>query len=202
MTVLVPNTDEEARRRLPATGDGARLTWSDENIHMVREAAGGERRRSREQFDTRLIRDEISAPRGCCAAARRAALSVSALVLPGRLRVGDRRRGGDGEPRSRRRSRRARSPTRSTFANWPLYIEEDRGTLKEFEKKYGAKVKYVEEINDNAEFFGKVRQQYDRGDSGGATSTWSPTGWPARMIRLGYVQKFDHGAACPTRTRT
>src|SRR5687767_7004229 len=44
-------------------------------------------------------------------------------------------------------------------ANWPLYIEEDRGTLKEFEKEYGAKVKYVEEVNDNTEFFGKVRQQ-------------------------------------------
>ena len=39
MTVLVPNTDEEARRRLPAAGDAARLTWSDENIHMVREPA-------------------------------------------------------------------------------------------------------------------------------------------------------------------
>jgi spermidine/putrescine transport system ATP-binding protein len=39
MTVLVPNTDEEARHRLPAAGDGARLTWSDENIHMVKEAA-------------------------------------------------------------------------------------------------------------------------------------------------------------------
>jgi spermidine/putrescine transport system ATP-binding protein len=37
MTVLVPNTDEEARQRLPAAGDGARLTWSDENIHMVKE---------------------------------------------------------------------------------------------------------------------------------------------------------------------
>jgi spermidine/putrescine transport system ATP-binding protein len=37
MTVLVPNTDEEARRRLPAAGDPARLTWSAENIHMVRE---------------------------------------------------------------------------------------------------------------------------------------------------------------------
>jgi spermidine/putrescine transport system ATP-binding protein len=37
MTVLVPNTDEEARRRLPAAGDAARLTWSAENIHIVRE---------------------------------------------------------------------------------------------------------------------------------------------------------------------
>src|SRR5687767_7893790 len=39
MTVLVPNTHEEARRRLPATGDGARLAWSDDNIHMVRDPA-------------------------------------------------------------------------------------------------------------------------------------------------------------------
>ncbi|MGH2762787.1 MAG: ABC transporter ATP-binding protein [Thermoleophilaceae bacterium] len=37
LTVLVPNTDEEARRRLPAAGDAARLTWSDDNIHIVRE---------------------------------------------------------------------------------------------------------------------------------------------------------------------
>jgi spermidine/putrescine transport system ATP-binding protein len=43
MTVLVPNTDEEARRRLPAAGDGARLTWSAENIHMVKEASEIER---------------------------------------------------------------------------------------------------------------------------------------------------------------
>ncbi len=42
MTVLVPNADEEARRRLPATGDRAQLTWADESIHIVREPAGGE----------------------------------------------------------------------------------------------------------------------------------------------------------------
>src|SRR3954464_5354243 len=37
MTVLVPNADAEARRDLPAAGDDARLSWSDENIHIVRE---------------------------------------------------------------------------------------------------------------------------------------------------------------------
>jgi spermidine/putrescine transport system ATP-binding protein len=40
MTVLVPNADAEARRDLPAAGDGARLSWSDENIHIVREGQG------------------------------------------------------------------------------------------------------------------------------------------------------------------
>ena len=39
MTVLVPNADADARRDLPATGDAARLTWADENIHIVRGAA-------------------------------------------------------------------------------------------------------------------------------------------------------------------
>jgi spermidine/putrescine transport system substrate-binding protein len=77
------------------------------------------------------------------------------------------------------------------MANWPLYIEEDRGTLKEFEQEYGAKVKYVEEVNDNTEFFGKVRQQYDRGDSGGRDIHVVTDWMAARMIRLGYVQRFD-----------
>ena len=39
MTVLVPNTDEEARQRLPAAGDAARLTWADNNIHVVMDPA-------------------------------------------------------------------------------------------------------------------------------------------------------------------
>jgi spermidine/putrescine transport system substrate-binding protein len=75
------------------------------------------------------------------------------------------------------------------FSNWPLYI--DRSVLKDFQKKYGTKVKYTEEINDNSEFFGKVRQQLDRGQSGGR-DLFAPTDWMAgRMIRLGYVQKLD-----------
>jgi spermidine/putrescine transport system ATP-binding protein len=40
MTVLVPNADAEARRDLPGAGDAARLSWSDENIHIVREGQG------------------------------------------------------------------------------------------------------------------------------------------------------------------
>jgi spermidine/putrescine transport system substrate-binding protein len=80
------------------------------------------------------------------------------------------------------------------MANWPLYIEEDRGTLKEFEEEYGAKVKYVEEVNDNTEFFGKVRQQYAQGQSGGRDIHVVTDWMAARMMRLGYVQKFDKSA--------
>jgi spermidine/putrescine transport system substrate-binding protein len=79
-------------------------------------------------------------------------------------------------------------------ANWPLYIDEKHETLKKFQDKYGTKVKYVEEVNDNAEFFGKVRQQYARGDSGGR-DIHVVTDWMAgKMIQLGYVEKLDHAA--------
>jgi spermidine/putrescine transport system substrate-binding protein len=77
------------------------------------------------------------------------------------------------------------------FANWPAYIDEKRSALPKFQDKYGTKVKYVEEINDNDQFFGKVRQQYAQGTSGGR-DIHVVTDWMAeRMIRLGYVQKFD-----------
>jgi spermidine/putrescine transport system substrate-binding protein len=83
------------------------------------------------------------------------------------------------------------------FANWPYYMDvkgKRHPTLDEFEKKYPTNVKYVEEINDNVEFFGKVRQQYARGDSGGR-DLHVVTDWMcARMKRLGYVQKLDKSA--------
>jgi ABC-type Fe3+/spermidine/putrescine transport system ATPase subunit len=42
MTVLVPNTDEAARQRMPGAGARVRLAWANEHIHMVRDAEGGE----------------------------------------------------------------------------------------------------------------------------------------------------------------
>src|SRR3954467_3690121 len=52
------------------------------------------------------------------------------------------------------------------FSNWPLYIDPKRKGLKEWEQAHpGAHVTYVEETNDLGEFFGKVRQQLQRGES-------------------------------------
>jgi spermidine/putrescine transport system substrate-binding protein len=84
-----------------------------------------------------------------------------------------------------------------TFSNWPYYMDvkgKRYPTLDKFHKEYGTKVKYVEEINDNVEFFGKVRQQYAQGDSGGR-DLHVVTDWMAnRMKQLGYVQKLDKSA--------
>ena len=77
------------------------------------------------------------------------------------------------------------------MANWPLYIEEGRGTLQEFQREFGTEIEYVEEINDNQEFFGKVRQQYAQGRSGGRDLHVLSDWMAARMIRLGYVQQLD-----------
>jgi spermidine/putrescine transport system substrate-binding protein len=77
------------------------------------------------------------------------------------------------------------------FANWPAYIDEEHTALKSFEKKNGTKIKYVEEINDNDQFFGKVRQQYEQGSSGGRDIHVVTDWMAARMMALGYVQKFD-----------
>ena len=84
------------------------------------------------------------------------------------------------------------------FANWPLYIDNLPGnrhpTLDDFQKKYGTHVKYVEEVDDNVTFFGKVRQQYAQGSSGGR-DLHVVTDWMCnRMKRLGYVQKLDKSA--------
>lgn len=85
------------------------------------------------------------------------------------------------------------------MANWPLYIDvnektKERGTLVNFEKKFGVKTKYVEEINDNTQFFGKVRQQYAQGNSGGRDIHVVTDWMAAKMKRLGYVQKLDDAA--------
>ena len=76
-----------------------------------------------------------------------------------------------------------------TFSNWPLYI--DKSVIKSFNKKYGGKCKYVEEINDNFEFFGKIRQQLEQGTPIGRDII-TPTDYLAsRLVRLNYVEPID-----------
>jgi spermidine/putrescine transport system substrate-binding protein len=88
------------------------------------------------------------------------------------------------------------------ISNWPLYIDEDEvkkngrkvtthPTIDAFEKKTGIKVQYTADVNDNAEFFGIVRNQL---------AGCSPTGrdmfvltdyMAARVRKLGWLQKLD-----------
>jgi spermidine/putrescine transport system substrate-binding protein len=76
-----------------------------------------------------------------------------------------------------------------TFSNWPLYI--DKSVLKSFDKKFGGHVKYVEDINDNFEFFGKVRQQLQAKKSIGRDIVVLTDYMAARWVRDGYVTAID-----------
>ncbi len=79
-----------------------------------------------------------------------------------------------------------------TVSNWPLYI--DKNTVSNFDAKYGTNTKYIEDVNDNNEFFGKLQPLLAQGNSGGR-SIMVLTDWMAqKMYDLGYVQKLDKSA--------
>ncbi len=147
-----------------------------------------------ERHFERLLRDPLTRRRLMKRGAA-GALSVSALAYLAACGTDDPGGGGGGGSSTEQKAIAKGEIGDSLYvANWPAYIDENRDTLKTFQKKYGAEVKYVEEINDNNEFFGKVRQQYDRGDSGGRDMHVVTDWMAARMMRLGYVEKFDRSA--------
>lgn len=80
-----------------------------------------------------------------------------------------------------------------TVSNWPGYIDPGaKGTLAEFESETGVKVDYIEDVNDNAEFFGKLQPQLEQGESGGR-SIFVVTDWMAKQMKdLGYLQNIDY----------
>jgi len=86
-----------------------------------------------------------------------------------------------------------------TISNWPLYIDIDektkkRPTLEQFTKKTGVKVRYIEDVNDNDEWFGKNRAALSQGKSVDRDITVLTDWMAGRMVRLKYVQKLDKSA--------
>ncbi|GHA99644.1 spermidine/putrescine ABC transporter substrate-binding protein [Streptomyces termitum] len=82
------------------------------------------------------------------------------------------------------------------FSNWTEYMDtgEDgtsRPSLEAFTKRTGIKVKYTEDINDNVEFFGKIKPQLAAGQDTGRDLICVTDWLAARIIRLGWAQKLD-----------
>jgi len=90
----------------------------------------------------------------------------------------------------------ASSANNVRWGNWPLYLDFDSDkktypTLDKFTASTGIDVKYLEDYNDNDEFFGKVQAQLKLKQDIGYDLV-CPTDWmAARWIRLGYSQKYD-----------
>ncbi|MDP4803355.1 MAG: spermidine/putrescine ABC transporter substrate-binding protein [Candidatus Nanopelagicales bacterium] len=82
------------------------------------------------------------------------------------------------------------------WSNWPLYIDIDddsgeRPSLDRFMADTGITVTYNEDVNDNSEFYAKVRTQLEQGQEIGRDIV-TLTDWMAGLwIQNGFVQKLD-----------
>jgi spermidine/putrescine transport system substrate-binding protein len=84
------------------------------------------------------------------------------------------------------------------WANWPAYIDiDDDGnypSIVAFTEQTGVEVNYTEAIQDNADFFGTIRQDLEANNPTG-WDVITPGGWVVeRMARLGYLEELDHSA--------
>ncbi|MFB8268501.1 MULTISPECIES: polyamine ABC transporter substrate-binding protein [unclassified Streptomyces] len=100
-------------------------------------------------------------------------------------------------PGDRAATDRSGSDKRLVFANWPLYIDVDdddpskRPTLDAFGKQSGIDVKYIEEINDNDEFFGKISPSLMNHQKTGRDLIVISDWMCAKFVTLGWVQEMD-----------
>ncbi|MGO4298238.1 ABC transporter substrate-binding protein [Glutamicibacter sp. MCAF14] len=83
------------------------------------------------------------------------------------------------------------------WANWTLYLDYDDETrkyptLQRFMKESGLEANYVEDIDSNDSYYGKVQSQLSAGQDIGQ-DLMVLTDWMAeRIIRQGYVQDLNH----------
>ena len=83
------------------------------------------------------------------------------------------------------------------WGNWTLYLDYDSKTkkyptLEKFKKESGINVAYLEDYNDNDEFWGKVQGQLKLKKDIGYDLV-CPTDWmAARWIRLGYAKELNY----------
>src|SRR5712691_9876592 len=129
---------------------------------------------------------------------RRAAAGGSILTVPGLLAACG---GGGTKATTTAAGGTQKLPKTITWSNWPLYIDvnekkKTHPSLLAFEKKYGVNVKYIEDINDNDSFFGKIQGPLSQGKSVGrdVVVLTDASGLPSRMIELGWVEKLDPSA--------
>jgi spermidine/putrescine transport system substrate-binding protein len=128
---------------------------------------------------------------------QRAAAGGTVLTLPGLLAAC----GGSSNPSSGGSESKKKLAKTLDFSNWTLYIDVDEKTkkhpsLEQFQKKTGVKVNYVEDINDNASYFGKIQGPLSRGQSidRDIIVMTDNSRYPGLLIKKGWVEKLDKSA--------
>ncbi|WP_425573950.1 polyamine ABC transporter substrate-binding protein [Streptomyces hebeiensis] len=120
------------------------------------------------------------------------ALAIGPLGTMAGCGIPPARRGGDG-PTAPDRSA---DEKRVVFSNWTEYMDvsedgERHPTLQDFTRRTGIKVAYTTDINDNVEFFGKIRPQLAAGQDTGRDLVCVTDWLAARMIRLGWARPLN-----------
>jgi spermidine/putrescine transport system substrate-binding protein len=86
--------------------------------------------------------------------------------------------------------------TKLNFANWPLYIDQDKGkypSLQAFTKKTGIAVNYQPVIQNNAPFYATVSPLLRAHEDTGYDIVVMTNGWElTEMIANGFVIELDH----------
>lgn len=83
------------------------------------------------------------------------------------------------------------------ISNWPGYIDsrsKPSGTLQTFQRETGIRVSYTDDVNDNSEFYAKVRNQLGGCEPIGRDIIVLTDWMAAKMISFGWIQPFDAGS--------
>jgi spermidine/putrescine transport system substrate-binding protein len=130
---------------------------------------------------------------------RRAAAGGTVLTLPGILAAC----GGEDDDETGGTTSTAQKELAKTlrFSNWTLYIDRDEKTKKsptldQFKQKTGTTVKYVEDVNDNATYFGKIQRPLSQGQSvdRDIVVLTDNSRFPGVLIKRGWAEKLDKSA--------
>jgi len=125
----------------------------------------------------------------------RAAVGLGALTVPGAL-------GACGGGIDTRREEQQAAPVRRELAKslvvstWPFYIDidektDERPTLEAFQERFDVRVRWIEDINSNDEFFAKIRDPLTQGQDIGRDIIVPTEYMAARMHELGWLVPLD-----------
>src|SRR5207302_5171898 len=182
----------QADRLRPERPAGSRGGGSGRPAHAELESGRDLRRRFHggiPMIDQELTRRQLL---------ERAAVGGAALTLPGFLAACG---GGKSAATTGGSGGQKQLAKTLNFSNWPLYIDINPKTKKhpsldQFTKQTGVKISYVEDINDNDQYFGKIEGPLSQGQSihRDIIVLTDSSGLPARMIQLGWLEKLDKSA--------
>ncbi|MBO0844151.1 MAG: spermidine/putrescine ABC transporter substrate-binding protein [Nocardioides sp.] len=102
--------------------------------------------------------------------------------------------GAQQDPRTCRATDVSATDKRLIISNWPEYIDpihKPNSTVSVFEQRTGISVDYTDDINDNSEFYAKVKNQLGSCQSINRDMIVMTDWMAARMIGLGWIQPLD-----------